>query len=168
MSDNVNNKKNKNFYKEIESDIILDEIKLNDNKNKNFSSIKKTPKNKIIKSNLLINTLQKFINKYDRKMMLKNKFLISFKELIYLISESILAQQKIDALIYNNNNINDNSIKVLNNIKIQKINQRFISDLSYNIFSLDKVDINNNFSIKNKYKRNNTNMSSNLNSKNQK
>ena len=117
-----NNLINKRYFKEIESELFIDNIMLN--KNKNPFSNKNINNNKVIKSNILLNTLQEFIERYEvdeRKIISKKKFIISFQELIYLIRESIIAQQKIDTLIYNDNN--DNNKKILNNIIIQKAKQ---------------------------------------------
>ena len=161
-----NNLINKRYFKEIESELFIDNIMLN--KNKNPFSNKNINNNKVIKSNILLNTLQEFIERYEvdeRKIISKKKFIISFQELIYLIRESIIAQQKIDTLIYNDNN--DNNKKILNNIIIQKAKQKYINDLSYNIFSFDKIDMDYNFTIKKKTK-NKTNNSPNMNYKNKK
>ena len=71
--------------------------------------------------------------------------MISFTELISLLRETILAQLKIDNLIYTYNDSSKNNL-----INIQKINQKYINDLSYNIFSYDKIDIGYGFNIKKK------------------
>lgn len=166
MSDRLNNKK---YYKEIESEIFIDEIMLNKdylakNKNSNSSLHKKLAnKSNSIQSNILLNALQEFFNRYeldDRKILSKKKFIISFEELIYLIRESIITQQKIDNIIYNKNNSHN---KIMNNIHIQKINQKYINDLSYNIFSFDKIDIGYNFNMKKKKKSNSNISPNNLN-----
>ena len=152
MSDNINNKR---YHKEIESEICLDEIMLNKN---NFSkyqnsnnishrNLKNINSNQV---NILLNSLQDFCNRYekdDRKILSNKKFIISFQEIISLIRESMLAQQQIDNLIYNNYDDKNNS-----NINIQKINQKYITDLGYNIFSFDKIDMGYGFNIKKKKK----------------
>lgn len=167
MIEIVNNKK---FNKEIESEICLDEIMMNKNylpkkensnmistNNNNISSVLNNNTNQ---SKILFNSLQDFLNRFekdDKKILSNKKFIISFQELISLIKESMIAQQQIDNLV---NNINDNN-KNYYNINIQKINQKFINDLSYNIFSFDKIDICYDFNIKKK-KTLNSNISPNI------
>ena len=153
MSDNANSKR---YHKEIESEICIDEIMLNKNyfqKTQDLNNIS----NKNLKNfhsnqaNILLNSLQDFYNRYekdDRKILSNNKFIISFQEIISLIREAMVAQQQIDNIIYNN--IDDN--KNINNINIQKINQKYITDLSYNIFSFEKIDMGYGFNIKKKKK----------------
>ena len=153
MSDNANSKR---YHKEIESEICIDEIMLNKNyfqKSQDLNNIS----NKNLKNfhsnqaNILLNLLQDFYNRYekdDRKILSNNKFIISFQEIISLIREAMVAQQQIDNIIYNN--IDDN--KNINNINIQKINQKYITDLSYNIFSFEKIDMGYGFNIKKKKK----------------
>ena len=153
MSDNANNKR---YHKEIESEICIDEIMLNKNyfqKSQDLNNIS----NKNLKNfhssqaNILLNSLQDFYTRYekdDRKILSNNKFIISFQEIISLIREAMVAQQQIDNIIYNN--IDDN--KNINNINIQKINQKYITDLSYNIFSFEKIDMGYGFNIKKKKK----------------
>ena len=153
MSDNANSKR---YHKEIESEICIDEIMLNKNyfqKSQDLNNIS----NKNLKNfhsnqaNILLNSLQDFYNRYekdDRKILSNNKFIISFQEIISLIREAMVAQQQIDNIIYNN--IDDN--KNINNINIQKINQKYITDLSYNIFSFEKIDMGYGFNIKKKKK----------------
>ena len=153
MSDNANSKR---YHKEIESEICIDEIMLNKNyfqKSQDLNNIS----NKNLKNfhssqaNILLNSLQDFYTRYekdDRKILSNNKFIISFQEIISLIREAMVAQQQIDNIIYNN--IDDN--KNINNINIQKINQKYITDLSYNIFSFEKIDMGYGFNIKKKKK----------------
>ena len=70
------------------------------NKNSNSFLYKKLDnKSNSILSNTLLNAIQEFFNRYeleDRKILSKKKLIISFEELIYLILESIITQQKID------------------------------------------------------------------------
>ena len=152
MSENLNNKK---YKKEIESEISLDEIMMNQiyfQKNQNYTTpininIPKKSNNYQYE-NILLNSLQDFYNRYekdDRKILSNKKFAISFTELISLLRETILAQLKIDNLIYTYNDSSKNNL-----INIQKINQKYINDLSYNIFSYDKIDIGYGFNIKKK------------------
>ena len=152
MSENLNNKK---YKKEIESEISLDEIMMNQiyfQKNQNYTTpininIPKKSNNYQYE-NILLNSLQDFYNRYekdDRKILSNKKFVISFTELISLLRETILAQLKIDNLIYTYNDSSKNNL-----INIQKINQKYINDLSYNIFSYDKIDIGYGFNIKKK------------------
>ena len=153
MSENLNNKK---YQKEIESEICLDEIMMNKKyiqKNQNYhtpNNNRQISTNNSIYENILLNSLQDFYNRYekdDRKILSNKKFLISFKEIITLIRESIISQQQIDNLIYAQNDTNNS-----NYINIQKINQKYINDLSYNIFSFDKIDIGYGINIKKKKK----------------
>ena len=159
----INNKK---YHKEIESEICLDEIMMNKkyleknpNSNSNNNNIKNN-KNSTNPTNILLNSLQDFFNRYekdDRKILSNKKFIVSFKEIISLIRESMVAQQQIDNIIYS---IKDYSNKNNYNINIQKINQKYINDLSYNIFSFDKIDIGYGFNLKKK-KKINSNISPN-------
>lgn len=152
MSENLNNKK---YKKEIESEISLDEIMMNQiyfQKNQNYTTpininIPKKSNNYQYE-NILLNSLQDFYNRYekdDRKILSNKKFVISFTELISLLRETIMSQLKIDNLIYTYNDSSKNNL-----INIQKINQKYINDLSYNIFSYDKIDIGYGFNIKKK------------------
>ena len=70
-------------------------------------------------------------------------------EIITLIQNSINAQQQLDNYIYNTNS--ENSESNINNIK--SLNQKFINDLNYNIFSIEKI--NNNYYCFNKIKKKN-------------
>ena len=159
----INNKK---YHKEIESEICLDEIMMNKkyleknpNSNSNNNNIKNN-KNSTNPTNILLNSLQDFFNRYekdDRKILSNKKFIVSFKEIISLIRESMVAQQQIDNIIYT---INDYNNKNNYNANIQKINQKYINDLSYNIFSFDKIDIGYGFNLKKK-KKINSNISPN-------
>ena len=162
MSENL---KNQRYPKTIESQICLDEIMLNQNnfvKNQSSNNSSKSNYlinnnnyNNIFYSNILLNSVQDFFNRYekdDKKILSHKKFIISFQDLISLIKEAIIAQQQIDNLIYCGDN---------NNINIQNINQKFINNLSYNIFSYDKIDISYNLNIK-KQKNNLPNISPNI------
>ena len=160
----INNKK---YHKEIESEICLDEIMMNNkflqknqNSNSNDNNNINNNKNNTNPTNILLNSLQDFFNRYekdDRKILSNKKFIISFKEIISLIRESMIAQQQIDNIIYTNK---DYTNKNNSNINIQKINQKYINDLSYNIFSFDKIDIGYGFNLKKK-KKINSNISPN-------
>ena len=168
MTENSNN--NNKYQKEIESEICIDELILNKNnlsnsQKLNFSLTTGTSilnnnniNNDFIQTNILLNSVQEFFNRYEldeRKVFSKKKFVISFKELIMLITESISTQQKIDNLIYT-------SSKNLNNI--QNINQKYINNLIYNIFSFDRIDIDHFSNLRKKEKKIKTNINSyNLN-----
>ena len=69
--------------------------------------------------------------------------------IITLIQNSINAQQQLDNYIYNTND--ENSESNINNIK--SLNAKFINDLNYNIFSIEKI--NNNYYCFNKIKKKN-------------
>ena len=79
---------------------MLNKDYLAKNKNSNSFLYKKLDnKSNSILSNTLLNAIQEFFNRYeleDRKILSKKKLIISFEELIYLILESIITQQKID------------------------------------------------------------------------
>ena len=156
MSENLNNQR---YPKKIESEICLDEIMINQNyfsknhpsKNpsNNNNLINNNCNNNIIQTNILLNSIQDFFNRYekdDRKILSNKKFIISFQELISLIKDAIIAQQQIDDKIYNNNNNNKS------NLNIQRISQKYINDLSYNIFSFDKIDLTYDLNVKKKKK----------------
>ena len=162
MSENL---KNQRYPQTIESQIFLDQLILNQNnilKNQisNNSSernnlIINNKNNYIFQSNILLNSIQDFCNRYekdDKKIILNKKFIVTFQDLISLIKEAIIAQQQINKLIFCGDN---------NNINIQRINQKYINDLSYNIFSYDKIDIGYNFNIQKK-KKNYSNISPNI------
>ena len=162
MAENFNN--NSKYQREIESELSIDKITLNKNnllKNQNINFSSSNSNNNNINNNnndfksnnnqinILLNSIQEFFNRYEldeRKIFSKKKFIISFPELISLITESILAQQKLDYLIYTNDNHNKNIFN------LQKINQQYMNDLSYNIFSFDRIDIDYMFNIKKKKK----------------
>ena len=81
------------------------------------------------KSNILLNSLKEFSNRYDlddRKIMKSKKFLISFNDLITIVKFALEFQIKI------NNSLNE---------YLNEISQDFINNLSYYIFSFEKVDI---------------------------
>ena len=155
---------NLRYPKTIESQICLDEMMLDQNNflnNKNSNNFPKKSiindkkNNNIFHSNILLISIQDFFNRYekdDKKILSNKRFLISFQDLISLIKETIIAQQQIDNLIYCDDN---------NDINIQRINQKYINNLSYNIFSYDKINISYNFNIK-KQKNNLPNISPNI------
>ena len=139
----INNFIHKRYPKEINSEIYIDDNTL---KNNNKSNII------FDNSNILLNSLKFFFNAYEMKNQQKSskiKFIISFEEIISLINETILSQQKVDNLIYNDKN---NS----NDIIIQKINQKFISYLSNSIYTLEIFD--NNYIENHRPKRHNSNL----------
>ena len=110
---------NKRYPKEVNSEMYFDN-----------NTIKNEFKNNLYEenSNILLNSLKFFFNSYETKnqqQSSKIKFIISFEEIISLIYETIISQQKVDNLLYNNNNAE---------ILIQKINQKFISYLSNSIY----------------------------------
>ena len=130
------------------SKCYLIEIYIDDN------TLKNNNKSNIIfdNSNILLNSLKFFFNAYEMKNQQKSskiKFIISFEEIISLINETILSQQKVDNLIYNDKNNN-------NDIIIQKINQKFISYLSNSIYTLEIFD--NNYIENHRPKRHNSNL----------
>ena len=123
----INNVSNKRYPKEINSEIYIDDNTMkNNNKNNIYFD----------HSNILLNSLKFFFNAYEMKNQQQSsniKFIISFEEIISLINETILSQQKVDNLIYNDKDDN-------NEIIIQKINQKFISYLSNSIYTLELLD----------------------------
>ena len=125
----INNLSNKRYPKEINSEMYIDD-----------NTLKNSNKNNLIfdNSNILLNSLEFFFNAYETKNQQRSskiKFIISFEEIISLIKETILSQQKVDKLLYNDKNNN-------NDIIIQKINQKFISFISNNIYTLEVFDHN--------------------------
>ena len=125
----INNLSNKGYPKEINSEMYIDD-----------NTLKNSNKNNLIfdNSNILLNSLEFFFNAYETKNQQRSskiKFIISFEEIISLIKETILSQQKVDKLLYNDKNNN-------NDIIIQKINQKFISFISNNIYTLEVFDHN--------------------------
>lgn len=125
----INNLTRKKYPKEINSDIYIDDNTLKNNNQNNLI---------FNDTNILLNSLKFFFNAYEMKNQTQSskvKFIISFEEIISLINETILSQQKVDELIYNVQNNN-------NDIIIQKINQKFISFLSNSIYTLEIFDKN--------------------------
>ena len=126
MSVEHNNKLN-------ETEIICpSEISLDEKNTYNDSilkSLKESQYNLPTKTNVLLNSLKEFSNRYDiddRKIMKSKKFLISFNDLITLIKFALEFQIKI------NNSINE---------YMNEISQDFINNLSYYIFSFEKIDV---------------------------
>ena len=134
------------YQKEIETGMSIDGISFNkkqhiNNNNYNLNSPSthniiynkhSTLQNDI---NIILNSLQEFFSRYisdERKIFYGKKIIVSFQELSSLLSEAIKIQQKIDKLIYTNNTPE---------INIQKIVQDYINDLSYTIFSLERINI---------------------------
>ena len=127
MSGEHNNKLN-------ETEIICpSELSLDEKNTYNDSilrSLKESQYSLTNKSNILLNSLKEFSNRYDiddRKIIKSKKFLISFNELISLIKFALEFQIKI------NNSLNE---------YLNEISQDFINNLSYYIFSFEKIDIN--------------------------
>ena len=135
--------KNYRFHQEIEKEIFIDEIMLKRKYLlKNSSTINIANNN--THTNILLNSIQDFLNKYElgeRKKLLNKQFLISFQELITLLYEAILSQQKIDRFI----NMDITSDLIINEIK--NINQKFIDNLTFLIFSLQENHINNHINL---------------------
>ena len=143
----IENLTNYTFPKKIKNEICIDELILN---NCLLSKNKKDEKN--YNSNILIKSLQDFSKRCESsygKLFYEKNYLISLNEIITLIQNSINAQQQLDNYIYNTNS--ENSESNINNIK--SLNQKFINDLNYNIFSIEKI--NNNYYCFNKIKKKN-------------
>ena len=80
----------------------------------------------------LLKALNEFSNRYnvDNRHSLSNKkFLLTFEDLMSLIKDAILYQKKISELIY------------FEKDKIKDITQDYINNLSYTIFSYEKIEI---------------------------
>ena len=143
----IENLTNNTFPKKIKNEICIDELILN---NCLLSKNKKDEKN--YNSNILIKSLQDFSKRCESsygKLFYEKNYLISLNEIITLIQNSINVQQQLDNYIYNTNS--ENSESNINNIK--SLNQKFINDLNYNIFSIEKI--NNNYYCFNKIKKKN-------------
>ena len=118
---------NKRYSKEVNSEMFIDDNTLKDEHKNN--SINEN-------SNILLNSLEFFFNAYEMKNHQRSsqvKFIISFEEIISLIYETILSQQNVDNLLYNDRKKNAE-------ILIQKINQKFISYISNSIYTLEIFD----------------------------
>ena len=99
----------------------------NDFSEKNFLENKYSSINK---SNILLNALKDFTVRYDlddRKIMHSKKFILSFDDLISLVKFALEFQTKIN----NSLNLKD---------YLNEITQDFINNLSYFIFSYEKID----------------------------
>ena len=155
---------NQVYHKEIESEICLDQgmidkMNLPNNQNINFSfsnnnvnnSVNDNDnQNSIFQTNILLNSLQEFFKYYDeKKIFVKKRFIISFNELFLLLNDSILSQEKIDSIMYN---YKDNNI-----IKIKEINQKYLNDLSYKIFSFNTMNYESGNDNENVYDNDNNN-----------
>ena len=84
------------------------------------------------KINYLLKAIQDFSNRYDmdtRNILTGKKFLLNFGDIISLIKDVINYQNKIIEL------------DILEKEKIQEISQDYINNLSYTIFSFEKIDI---------------------------
>ena len=128
--------KEKNIKTELSERIpTTEDFKIYDSKSTYSESQKSSQKN-----NYLLKALQDFSNRYNldtRNILIGKKFLITFSEIISLIKDVLEYQIKIIEL--------DISEKE----KIQEISQDYINNLSYTIFSFDKIDIKNNISKNN-------------------
>ena len=115
------------------------------------------------RANYLLKSLQDFSNRYDldsKNILSGKKFLLAFGDIISLIKDVINYQNKIFEL-----DLSDKE-------KIQEISQDFINNLSYTIFSFEKLDISNNskkeknryntHNLRNKILNNNKNIKANL------
>ena len=135
--------KNDEEIKEKENNILGIEPVSNDqfsqdNTKSNYSILPK-PSQSI---NFLLKALQDFSNRYDmdsRHTLSGKKFLLTFKEIISLIKDVLNSLNKIFEFDY------------LEKDKIQDIIFDYINNLSYNIFSFEKMDINNEHKKKKKY-----------------
>ena len=126
--------KQNNSQKKIRKNIEISE------EQEKFKS-KYESQNSTQKLNYLLKFLQDFSNRYDldsKNILSYKKFLLTFNDIISLIKEAIEYQNKIVEL--------DNSEKE----KIREISQDYINNLSYTIFSYDKIDI-----LKNESKKKN-------------
>ena len=114
------------------SEFSLDENYIyNDSNEKSLKESRHAPINK---PNILLNVLKDFSVKYDlddKKIMKSKKFILSFNDLISLIKFALEFQNKIS----NSLNVKD---------YLNEISQDFINNLSYYIFSYEKIDINQN------------------------
>ena len=125
---NVEHNNNKLNETEI---ICPSEISLDEKNTYNDSILKNLKESQYLlpnKSNILLNALKEFSNRYDiddRQIIKSKKFLISFNDLITLIKFALEFQIKV------NNSINE---------YINEISQDFINNLSYYIFSFEKID----------------------------
>ena len=120
---------NKRYQKEVNSEMYIDD-----------NSLKNENRNNYLKenSNILLSSLEFFFNAYEMKnhqRSSKVRFIISFEEIISLIYETILSQQNVDNLLFNNKKKNAE-------VLIQKINQKFISYISNSIYTLEILDKN--------------------------
>ena len=120
---------NKRYQKEVNSEMYFDD-----------NSLKNENRNNYLKenSNILLSSLEFFFNAYEMKnhqRSSKVRFIISFEEIISLIYETILSQQNVDNLLFNNKKKNAE-------VLIQKINQKFISYISNSIYTLEILDKN--------------------------
>ena len=165
---NVEHNNNKLNETEI---ICPSEISLDEKNTYNDSILKSLKESQYSlpnKTNILLNSLKEFSKRYDiddRQIIKSKKFLISFNDLITLIKFALEFQIKV------NNSINE---------YINEISQDFINNLSYYIFSFEKIDtskqnqnkFNSNNNIKTMHKKsiinNNINKNKNEEKKNNK
>ena len=121
---------------------------LTDNSEK---EIQNTTPNLLPKIEYLLKAIKDFSSRYDKdnRNILKNKkFLVTFDDLMTLIKDTINSQNKI-------NDLNDSEIE-----KLKDVTQDFINNLSYTIFSFEKID------ALNKDDKSNLNSSTNIQKKN--
>ena len=156
----IENLTNKTFHKKIQNQLCIDELIFD-----KALSPQNQSKEKIFKTNILLNSLQDFIKRCETnygKLYYEKNYLISLNEIIILIQNSILTQQQLDQYIFNKEEEDD---KESNYMKIKSLNEKFINDLNYNIFSIEKI--NNNYYSFNNIKKKRINNKKAENSKDQ-
>ena len=130
----IDNLANSTFQTKLKGEFSIDEYLLN---NFLFSDNPKSENN--FKSNILITSLQDFHKRCQKshgKLFYEKNYLISLNEIIILIKNSIQAQQQLDKYIYNTiKNNRDSNIS-----KIKELNEKFINELNYNLFSIEKIN----------------------------
>ena len=135
------------------SEFSLDENYIyNDSNEKSLKESRHAPINK---SNILLNVLKDFSVKYDlddKKIMKSKKFMLSFEDLISLVKFALEFQIKIN----NSLNLKD---------YLNEISQDFINNLSYYVFSYEKIDINQNNNVNINYNTYNNNLNNKKNKK---
>ena len=130
----IDNLANSTFQTKLKGEFSIDEYLLN---NFLFSDNPKSENN--FKSNILITSLKDFHKRCQKshgKLFYEKNYLISLNEIIILIKNSIQAQQQLDKYIYNTiKNNRDSNIS-----KIKELNEKFINELNYNLFSIEKIN----------------------------
>ena len=110
-----------------QSEVLSDEPKI-PGINKKIPPLSSTIQNE----NNLLKAVNEFSDRYNvdnRRSLSNKKFIISFEDLMSLIKDTILYQKKIFEVI----NFEKN--------KIKEITKDFINNLSYTIFSFERIDI---------------------------